>query len=135
MRGRSIREVYAWAQSASALNTLCDRRGSRQGRPNLFGLAQLVALDLSGRSPRQVLDEFDHVRVLVAAKVALAPGAQLVGEGVRVRWRARGADHACLDPADVVDVDTDHRGLRHPRRAEETALDIGRRHPQAANLD
>jgi hypothetical protein len=112
-------------------------RRAGQRRLHLLGLAQPVALNLAGRRPGQVLDELDHVRVLVPAQVVLAPLAQLVRQciSVRTRWEPGRADHERLDTTHILEQDPDHGGFGDRRMLHEAPLDVGRRDPQPADLD
>ncbi len=97
-------------------------------------IAQAEPLDLAVQRARQVVDELDDVRVLVAAQALLAPRAQLVGERV-----VAGSPSVALDvggdPARVVDRDPDDADAAHARMGDEHVLHVDRRHPQAADLE
>src|SRR4051794_19884462 len=89
--GRSSRASSA-AAAATPTSRPCGTTSRRlRLRPPGLRLTQPEALDLAGGGAREVVDELDHVRVLVAAQVLLAPHAQLVGQRVRV-GRVVGAD-------------------------------------------
>jgi hypothetical protein len=97
-------------------------------------LAQPEPLHLAGERPRQVVDEVDQMRVLVAAHALLAPGPQLVGQSVVARLAARTLDVGG-DAAGVVDTHSHDADAGHTRMLHEGVLHVHRRDPEAADLE
>src|SRR5688572_23218929 len=98
-------------------------------RPAGQQVADLEALELPGRGLGQVVDEHDVVRRLEVREAVAAPGDQVLGAD------ALGDDHGHRLVDAVLVGHTDDGGLPHGRVLDQPALDLGRRHPDAAGLE